>query len=156
MSRSPYARNRMRQGNRAGMVSERDFPAERTVTPTVTIDATTTTLSLHPFNVQLFPSLSSNGLSPSTSVLYSFKNNGSFCGKQFFFFKNSARLGPYAFALPISLLPARCRPRPTRHNFFSHYQRMVLRRSQSGFMKTPSGAITPTHLLLTSRSPKTA
>ena len=57
---------------------------------------------------------------------------------------------------PCSLLPARCRPRPTRHYLFNQYRKILLHHSRLSFMKILLELTTPTPLLLTSRSPKTA
>jgi hypothetical protein len=62
-------------------------------------------------------------------------------------------VGPH---IPCSLLPARCRPRPTRHNLPNQYRKILLRHSRSNSMKTLSELSTPTHLPSTSRSPKIA
>jgi hypothetical protein len=67
--------------------------------------------------------------------------------------KNIIGVGPH---IPCSLLPARCRQRPTRHNLSNQYRKILLRHSLSSFMKTLSGLSTPTPLPLTSRSPKIA
>lgn len=102
-----------------------------------------------PFDVLLL-SLSSHGLPRSTSLPYSPQNDrASRCKRS----KILIGVGPH---IPCSLLPGRCRPRPTRHNLPNQYRKILLRHSRSNSMRTLSELSTPTPLPLTSRSPKTA